>query len=176
MCFSWVYSWLEQCSEGPTAGVSIHTPMTGGTGPRCCMGGREKARDRATHRAHIILPGGELQPQPSITCKQPAVGPSKLYFSRTLPSDLNAVAVQSLSRVRLFVTPWTTTRQASLSCTISQSLLKLMPMSQWCHDHSVLENYRLDKLTMTCSIWRWSKSSWNISFQFIPNFLWWINM
>ena len=34
--------------------------------------------------------------------------------------------VQSLSRVRLFVTPWTAARQASLSFTISQSLLKLM--------------------------------------------------
>ena len=139
-------------------------------------GERQKARGRATHRARIIPPGGGFQPHPSITCKQPAVRPSKLYFSKTSPSDLNAVAVQSLSRVRLFVTPWTTTRQASLSCTISQSLLKLMPMSWWCHDHSVLENYRLFKLTMTCSIWRWSKSSWNISFQFIPNFLWWINM
>ena len=35
------------------------------------------------------------------------------------------VVVQSLSRVRLFATPWTA-RQASLSFTISQSLLKLM--------------------------------------------------
>ena len=34
--------------------------------------------------------------------------------------------VQSLSRVRLFVTPWTAEHQASLSFTISQSLLKLM--------------------------------------------------
>ena len=36
-------------------------------------------------------------------------------------------SVQSLSRVRLFVTPWTAARQASLSFTISWSLLKLMP-------------------------------------------------
>ena len=34
--------------------------------------------------------------------------------------------VQSLSRVQLFVTPWTAARQASLSITISRSLLKLM--------------------------------------------------
>ena len=33
---------------------------------------------------------------------------------------------QSLSRVRLFATPWTAARQASLSFTISESLLKLM--------------------------------------------------
>ena len=35
-------------------------------------------------------------------------------------------AVQPLSLVRLFVTPWTTARQASLSITSSQSVLKLM--------------------------------------------------
>ena len=36
------------------------------------------------------------------------------------------VAVQLLSRVRLFATPWTAESQASLSFTISQSLLRLM--------------------------------------------------
>ena len=35
-------------------------------------------------------------------------------------------SVQSLSRVRLFATPWTTACQASLSITNSRSLLKLM--------------------------------------------------
>ena len=35
-------------------------------------------------------------------------------------------SVQSLSRVRLLVTPWTAARQASLSITKSRSLLKLM--------------------------------------------------
>ena len=35
-------------------------------------------------------------------------------------------SVQSLSRVQLFVTPWTAARQASLSITNSQSLPKLM--------------------------------------------------
>ena len=36
------------------------------------------------------------------------------------------VVVQLLSHIRLFVTPWTAARQASLSFTISWSLLKLM--------------------------------------------------
>ena len=36
------------------------------------------------------------------------------------------VVVQPLSLVRLFVTPWTAARQASLSFTLSWSLLKLM--------------------------------------------------
>ena len=35
-------------------------------------------------------------------------------------------SVQSLSHVQLFATPWTAARQASLSITNSQSLLKLM--------------------------------------------------
>ena len=38
----------------------------------------------------------------------------------------NFSSVQSLSRVRLFATPWTTAHQASLSITNSWSLLKLM--------------------------------------------------
>ena len=47
-----------------------------------------------------------------------------------LPNDLALLSpkfvVQLLNCVWLFATPWTTTRQASLSFTISQSLLKLM--------------------------------------------------
>ena len=42
------------------------------------------------------------------------------------PLTLQFSSVQSLCRVRLFVTPWTAARQASLSITNSQSLLKLM--------------------------------------------------
>ena len=38
----------------------------------------------------------------------------------------NLSSVQSLSHVRLFATPWAAARQASLSFTNSQSLLKLM--------------------------------------------------
>ena len=50
-------------------------------------------------------------------------------------------SVQSLSRVQLLATPWTAARQASLSITNSQSLLKLM--SHWVGDaiqpsHSLL--------------------------------------
>ena len=40
--------------------------------------------------------------------------------------ELLISSVQSLSCVQLFVTPWTAARQASLSFTNSQSLLKLM--------------------------------------------------
>ena len=53
------------------------------------------------------------------------------FFSYELSQDIEytslvyIVFIQSLSCVRLFVTPWTTACQASLSFTISQSLLKL---------------------------------------------------
>ena len=53
-----------------------------------------------------------------------------LHFSLiTFPHSskpLDVVVVQSLSRVWLSVTPWTAAHQASLSLTISRSLLKLM--------------------------------------------------
>ena len=41
-------------------------------------------------------------------------------------NTLVVVVVQSLSRVQLFTTPWSAAHQASLSFTISRSLLKLM--------------------------------------------------
>ena len=46
---------------------------------------------------------------------------------KSLPNGaIFSQSVQSLSHVWLFATPWTTARQASLSITNSQSLLKLM--------------------------------------------------
>ena len=41
--------------------------------------------------------------------------------------------VHSLSHVWLFATPWTSARQASLSFSISRSLLKLVSTESWCH-------------------------------------------
>ena len=57
---------------------------------------------------------------PSPTPVRPSPGPTLSSFQFS--------SVQSLSRVRLFVTPWTAARQASLSYTKFQSLLKLMPI------------------------------------------------
>ena len=58
------------------------------------------------------------------TWKVPWYFPSSLFIL----GFLIAAVVQSLSRVWLFVSPWTAALQASLSFTISQSLLKLMPI------------------------------------------------
>ena len=66
-----------------------------------------------------------------------AASPIKLLGFQTWPpepsrscccSGIAAAVVQSLSRVRLSVTPWTAACEASLSCTISWSLLRLMPI------------------------------------------------
>ena len=48
------------------------------------------------------------------------------YYAALKPYTISSV--QSLSRVRLFATPWIAAGQASLSITNSQSLLKLMPI------------------------------------------------
>ena len=53
------------------------------------------------------------------------MGSFKSYYSMSLMS-FQFFVVQSLSHLRLFVTPWTAAHQASLSFIISQSLLKLM--------------------------------------------------
>ena len=50
----------------------------------------------------------------------------KLYTFLNIKSNMLISSVQSLSCVRLFATPWTAARQASLSIANSQSLLKLM--------------------------------------------------
>ena len=71
--------------------------------------------------------------QKSITHRK--VRPTQDRFSNVVEHDtsqidfgslLRLISVQSLSRVRLFVTPWITAQQASLSITNSQSLPKLM--------------------------------------------------
>ena len=53
-----------------------------------------------------------------------SVSPNYLFFETMYYTAFSSV--QSLSRVRLFVTPWTVAHQASLSITNSWSPLKLM--------------------------------------------------
>jgi len=59
-----------------------------------------------------------------------------LYLTRHNALKIHSVqfsSVQSLSCVRLFATPWTAVRQASLSITNSQSYSNSCPLSQRCH-------------------------------------------
>ena len=87
--------------------------------------------------------------------------------------------VQLHSHVRLFATPWTTARQASLSITNSQSLLKLMSIeSVMPSDHLILSRPLLLQPTIFPSIRvfssesllhiRWSKY-WSFSFNISPS-------
>ena len=78
-------------------------------------------------------PDGSLEPVSSLsyftpfskifaTCKISPPNPSSEHYTPATP----CVHVKSLSHIQFFVTPWTVAHQASLSFTISQSLLKLM--------------------------------------------------
>ena len=87
--------------------------------------------------------------------------------------------VQLLSRVQLFVTPWTAARQASLFFTISQSLLKLMSIESvmpsnhliLCHSLllllSIFPSIRVFSNELSFPI-RWAKY-WNFSFSISPS-------
>ena len=89
------------------------------------------------------------------------------------------VVVQSLGGVRLFVTPWTAALQASLSITISWSLLKFMPIeSAMPSNHlvlccplrllsSIFPSIRVFSNESVLCI-RWPKY-WNFSFSIRPS-------
>ena len=74
---------------------------------------------------HPLLPLCVLVSQLCLTLWNPT-NDSLPGFSVHGISQAKINSVQSVSRVRLFVTPWTAAHQASLSITNSRSLLKLM--------------------------------------------------
>ena len=88
-------------------------------------------------------------------------------------------SVQSLSRVRLLAAPWTAARQASLSITNSQSLLKLMSIESMmpsnhlilCHplllSPSIFHSIRVFSNESALRI-RWPKY-WSFSFNISPS-------
>ena len=93
--------------------------------------------------------------------------------------SLQFSSAQSLSRVWLFATPWTTPRQASLSITNSRSLLKLMSVESvmpsnhliLCHPLLLLPpippSIRVFSNESTLHIW-WPKY-WSFSFSISPS-------
>ena len=95
------------------------------------------------------------------------------------PEALSVSSVQSLSRVRLFVTPWTAACQASLSITNSQSLPKLMSIELvmpsnhliLCHPllllPSILPSIRVF-FSESVLCMRWPKY-WSFSFNISPS-------
>ena len=70
-----------------------------------------------------------------------------------------AVAVQALSRVRLFANPWTTAHQAPLSFTISWSLLKLISIESVIPSNHLIPCYPLLLLSIFASIRIFSNKS-----------------
>ena len=85
-------------------------------------------------------------------------------------------SVQSLSRVRLFVTPWTAARQASLSITNSRCLLKLMPIDAIQPSHSLSSpSPPAFNLSQHQDLYKWVSSShnvdkdWSFSFSISPS-------
>ena len=88
-------------------------------------------------------------------------------------------SVQSLSGVQLFATPWTAARQASLSITNSQNLLKLMPIESvmpsnhliLCHPlllpSSIFPSIRIFSNESVLRI-SWTKK-WSFSFSISPS-------
>ena len=87
-------------------------------------------------------------------------------------------SVQSLSRGQLFVTPWTAAREASLSITNSQSLLKLMSIELvipsnhliLCHPFilppSIFSSRVFSKESVLCIKW---PKCWSFSFSISPS-------
>ena len=88
-------------------------------------------------------------------------------------------SIQSLSHFPLFVTPWTGTRQASLSITIPWNLLKLMSIESvmpcnhliLCHALLLLPSI-LPSIRVFSNEWvlfiKWPKY-WSLSFSFSPS-------
>ena len=104
--------------------------------------------------------------------------PQKRDFIQYLSSSQFS-SVQSLSHVQLFVTPWTTARQASLSITNSWSLPKLMSIESvmpsnhliLCHPllllPSIFPSIRVFSKESVLHI-RWPKY-WSFSFSISPS-------
>ena len=109
-----------------------------------------------------------------------------MQFTREVPGNILLKfyiplfsSIQSFSRVRLFATPWTAARQASLSITNSRSLLKLMSIeSVMPSNHLILCHPLLLPLSVFPSIRVFSNESvfhirwpkyWSFSFNISPS-------
>ena len=100
-------------------------------------------------------------------------------FASRIVGDNRISSVQLLSRICFFATPWTAARQASLSITNSQSLLKLMSIESvmasnhliFCHllllPPSIFPSIRIFSNESALCI-RWPKY-WSFSFSISPS-------
>ena len=83
----------------------------------------------------VVISYSRGPPDPGIKPVSPAMAGG--FFTNEPPGKPRDTdqfsSVQSLSWVQLFATPWSAAHQASLFIANSWSLLKLMPLSLWCH-------------------------------------------
>ena len=94
--------------------------------------GKINEKEMATHSSILAwrIPGTEESSGlPSMGSHRAGHNWSNLAAAAAWQNN-DIVVVQVLSHVWLFVTPWTAAPQASLSFTVSQSLLKLMSMQE----------------------------------------------
>ena len=135
-------------------------------------------RARILEWVAISFSRGSSQPRDQIWV---SFGRQSLHHCVTweAPREKIVAVVQSLNRVQLFATPWTAARLASLSFTISQSLLKLLPIvSMMPYNHLILCCPLLLQPSIFLSIRvfssesalhiRWSKY-WSFSFSTSPS-------
>ena len=112
-------------------------------------------------------------------CKEKEHNENKIFCSIIITENVYEFisSVQSLSRVRLFATPWTAACQASLSITNSRSPPKPMSPSWWCHPTflscrsllllpSIFPSIRVFSNESALRM-RWPKY-WSFSFNIIP--------
>ena len=100
-------------------------PCTACSSPKCFRSHRRKLSvGVGAGGGEKTTPNGESHGEDGTFLANPPCLPD--YLQKATVGAALVQSVQSLSRVRLFATPWTAACQASLSITNSRSLLKLM--------------------------------------------------
>ena len=151
--------------------------------------GRERS-DYFSTVSLLILPGKKQPQRRCVTCSERQYGgwnldiPLKktmlpLIFTKGLCPSSSVRSVRSLSRVRLFATPWTAASQASLFIANTRSVLKLMSIeSVMPSNHlilcrpfllppSIFPSIRVFSIESVLHI-RWPKY-WSFSFNISPS-------
>ena len=90
-----------------------------------CFEATRQTKEEPADRRESLAWKAEVRCAGSLLRSTPAICWPRAGLAR-VPGGFQFSSVPSLSRVRLFATPWTAARQASLSITNSRSLLKLM--------------------------------------------------
>ena len=116
-----------------------------------------------------LTPPCQAQPSMPTAWSAPpssVLGPSLTFPAHYLFMGSPLIVVQSLSPVWLFAAPWTAAHQASLSFTISRSLLKLMSIKSVMPSnpsHPLLSPSPAFNLSQHQSLFKWVSSSHQVA-------------